>query len=159
MEPQVFYSVCYNNRSPSDDIKARHHFRPAVLHGYCRRRVRSADYPGMIEDVDHNVFGMVVSGITKANLEKLDYFEGSQYDRRIVRPKLLDKVGDETGEGNVEGEQVITESYVFLDERDLEGREWDFAEFKRDKLKLWTRAGYVFEDCEPGDVASVSAAV
>lgn len=58
---------------------------------------------------------------------------------------LLTKVGDETGEGNVEGEQVITESYIFLVKDDLEFGEWDFAEFKRDKLKKWTRAGYVFE--------------
>lgn len=71
--------------------------------------------------------------------------EGSSYDRRVVRPKLLTKVGDEKGEGNVEGEQVITESYIFLDKDGLEYREWDFAEFKRDKLTKWTRAGYVFE--------------
>lgn len=58
---------------------------------------------------------------------------------------LLTKVGDEKGEGNIEGEQVITESYIFLDKGDLEFGEWDFAEFKRDKLTKWTRAGYVFE--------------
>lgn len=64
---------------------------------------------------------------------------------------LLTKVGDETGKGNVEGEQVITESYIFLVKDDLEFGEWDFAEFKRDKLKKWTRAGYVFEgECAPG---------
>lgn len=73
MEPQVFYSVCYNDRSPPKEIKAMHTFAPAVLHGYCRRRVRGADYPGMIEDAEHCVFGMVVSGLTTANLQKLDY--------------------------------------------------------------------------------------
>lgn len=73
MEPQVFYSVCYDTKEPAKEIQARHSFIPAVLHGYCRRRVHSADYPGMIEDAEHSVFGMVVSGITKANLEKLDY--------------------------------------------------------------------------------------
>lgn len=78
--------------------------------------------------------------------------EGSQYDRRVVRPNLLTTVGDEKGEGNVEGELVVTESYIFLDKADLEFREWDFAEFKRDKLTKWTRAGYVFEgECQPPD--------
>lgn len=62
-----------------------------------------------------------------------------------MRPNLLTTVGNEQGEGNVEGEQVATDSYIFLAKEDLETREWDFAEFKRDKLKLWTRAGYVFE--------------
>lgn len=40
---------------------------------------------------------------------------------------------------------MVTESYIFLDKSDLEDREWDFAEFKREKLRKWTRAGYVFE--------------
>lgn len=120
-------------------------FQPAVLHEYSRRRVRNADYPGMIEEAGHTVRGAVVTGLTKDNLEKLDYFEGSSYDRRVVRPKLLTQVGDDKGEGNVEGEQVITESYVFLDRESLEDKEWDFQEFRRDKLRKWTRAGYVFE--------------
>lgn len=145
MEPQVFFSVCYNDKDPSEEIQKRHSFQPAILHGYCRRRVHGADYPGMVEDPDHTVRGAVISGITKDNLERLDFFEGAQYDRRVVRPKLLTKVGNEQGEGNVEGEQVITESYIFLDKAWLEDKEWDFAEFRRDKLKKWTRAGYVFE--------------
>lgn len=152
MEPQVFFSVCYDDKSPPSHIRQRHTFTPAILHGYCRRRVRYADYPGMVEDADHTVRGTVVSGITKANLDRLDFFEGSQYDRRVVRPQLLVQAGDEaTGDGNVEGEQIITESYIFLDTRDLEDKEWDFAEFKRDKLQKWTRAGYVFEgeSCQP----------
>lgn len=146
MEPQVFFSVCYDDKSPPAPIRQRHDFTPAILHGYCRRRVRHADYPGMVEDAEHNVRGTVVSGITKANLDRLDFFEGSQYDRRVVRPQLLVQAGDEaTGKGNVEGEQIVTESYIFLDTRELEDKEWDFAEFKRDKLQKWTRAGYVFE--------------
>lgn len=54
-------------------------------------------------------------------------------------------MGDEAGMGNVEGEQVVTESYIFMDTEQLEDREWDFAEFRREKLRKWTRAGYVFE--------------
>lgn len=146
MEPQVFYSVCYDNKSPPSDTQERHTFTPAILHGYCRRRVRYADYPGMIEDAEHAVRGTIVSGISKANLERLDFFEGGQYDRRVVRPKLLVEEGDEkTGAGNVEGEQIVTESYIYLNKNDLEDKEWDFSEFKRDKLQKWTRAGYVFE--------------
>lgn len=159
MEPQVFYLVCYNNKDPSEEVKKQHTFQPAILHGYCRRRVRSADYPGMTEEAGHSVRGAVVTGLTKHNLDKLDYFEGSSYDRRVVRPKLLTQVGNDKGEGNVEGEQVITESYIFLDQKSLEDKEWDFQEFRRDKLKQWTRAGYVFEDCDPDDVATVSAGV
>lgn len=141
----MFFSVCYDNKDPPEEIRKRHTFQPALLHGYCRRRVRGADYPGMVEDPDHTVRGAVISGVTKANLERLDFFEGAAYDRRVVRPKLLTKVGNEKGEGNEEGEQIVTESYIFLDKDWLEDKEWDFAEFRRDKLKKWTRAGYVFE--------------
>lgn len=51
---------------------------------------------------------------------------------------MLTKVGDENGEGNVEGDEVVTESYIFLDKDDLDLGEWDFAAFKRDKLGNWT---------------------
>lgn len=73
MVPEVFFRVCYQNKNPSQDIKSRHTFKPAMLHDYCRHRVRYADYPGMIEEPGHTVFGVVVDGITKDNLERLDY--------------------------------------------------------------------------------------
>lgn len=156
MEPQVFFSVCYDDKNPPAHIRERHTFSPAILHGYCRRRIQHADYPGMVEDPEHTVRGTVVSGITKVNLDRLDHFEGSPYDRRVVRPRLLLKAGDEaTGEGNVEGEQIVTESYIYLNTHDLEDKEWDFAEFKRDKMQKWTRAGYVFEGKSGRDMVVV----
>lgn len=72
MEPLVFFTICYNKKNPPDDIKARHTFKPAVLHDYCRHRLWGVDYPGMIEEPGKAVFGVVVDGITKANMEKLD---------------------------------------------------------------------------------------
>ena len=99
----------------------------------------------MTPDPDHTVRGMYVTGLTDANLAKLDAFEGHQYERKTVKARLLTKVGDDEGKGNIEGEEVECEVYVFLAPEELEDREWDFAEFKREKLKQWTRAGYVFE--------------
>ncbi|KAK0739539.1 hypothetical protein B0T21DRAFT_362820 [Apiosordaria backusii] len=161
MVPDVFYTVCYNHMDVAPEIKALHTFTPAILHGYCRRRVRGADYPGITLDKDHKVFGMYASGLTRANMTKLDYFEGPQYVRRTVDVKLLDKVGDLKGEGNVEGETKRAEVYVFnpFHEDHLEDKEWDLEEFKRDKLQSWTRAGYVFEGCDPNDPAKVEATV
>ena len=37
-----------------------------------------ADYPGITPDADHEVCGMYVTGITSANMQKLDQFEGSE---------------------------------------------------------------------------------
>jgi hypothetical protein len=78
-------------------------------------------------------------------MEKLDFFEGSQYERRRVNVRLLSKVGDVKGEGNVEGEEREADVYVFLAKGDLEDKEWDLEEFRREKLTQWTRAGFVFE--------------
>ncbi|KAK0720415.1 AIG2-like family-domain-containing protein [Lasiosphaeris hirsuta] len=156
MIPDVFFSVCYGGRDVPDAIKDLHTFQPAVLHGYCRRRVRYADYPGMTPDKDHSVLGAFVTGLTRANIERLDFFEGGQYERRTISVNLLVKVGDLKGEGNVEGGEKKAMTYVFQQREDLEEREWDLEEFRREKLKKWTRAGYIFDECDPDDPAKVA---
>ncbi|KAJ9148226.1 hypothetical protein NKR23_g5179 [Pleurostoma richardsiae] len=159
MEPQIFYTVCYSSGDPPRHIKKKHAFNPAILHGYCRRRINDADYPGMIEDPDHSVRGTYVTGLTDDNIEKLDSFEGSDYERRKVKVRLLTKVGDDKGHGNEEGEEVTADTYIFLDKNELENKEWDFEEFRREKMQIWTRAGYIFDECDPNDPASVAAVV
>ncbi|KAF3022977.1 hypothetical protein E8E14_009659 [Neopestalotiopsis sp. 37M] len=161
MAAEVFFTVCYRN-SPIDVgvLKSLHQFRPAVLHGYCRRRVKHADYPGITPDAGHDVRGVLVTGLTSANLHHLDYFEGSEYAREKVRVRLLTKVGDDDGKGNVEGDdEVETDVYVFKHPESLEDREWDFHEFRTQKMKNWTREDYGFEDSEhfaPVDVDGVT---
>ncbi|KAK0652033.1 hypothetical protein B0T16DRAFT_405243 [Cercophora newfieldiana] len=145
MVPGVFYNVCYNTSDPPKAIQDLHTFSPAILHGYCRRRVQHADYPGITEDKEHNVFGTFTTGLTRANIQRLDFFEGDAYVRRTVTVKLLDKVGDVHGHGQVEGEERSAQVYVFLEKAELEDREWDLEEFRREKLQNWTRHGYAFE--------------
>lgn len=141
MAPEVFYSVCYGTKDVHQSIAQLHTFQPAILHGYCRRRVRWADYPGITEDKTHQVFGTYATGLTDANMQKLDYFEGNEYVRLKVKVKLLTKVGGARGEGNVEGEEKEAEVYVFKTEGDLEDTEWDLEEFRRDRMAFWTRQG------------------
>lgn len=147
MAQEVFFTVCYRG-TPIDVkfLRGLHQFRPALLHGYCRRRVQFADYPGITADPAHNVFGVLVTGLTDANIGHLDTFEGSEYERTKVKVCLLDKVGDDQGAGQVEGEEVETEVYVFTNAQFLEDREWDFHEFRTQKMKNWTREDYGFED-------------
>ena len=48
---------------------------------------------------------------------------------------------DEDGERMVEGKEVEAETYVWKEgEEGLEGREWDFAEFQREKMRFWVGA-------------------
>ncbi|ORY71283.1 AIG2-like family-domain-containing protein [Pseudomassariella vexata] len=149
MAPEVFFTVCY--RSSTTDVKtlkSLHEFKPAILHGYCRRRVKDADYPGIVKEDNHQVRGMYVNGLTDANMFHLDAFEGSEYERVTVKVRLLEKVGDDKEEGNVEGDEVDCSVYVFVCPNELEDREWDFEEFRTQKMKRWTREDYGFEDAE-----------
>ncbi|KAH8652326.1 hypothetical protein BX600DRAFT_441214 [Xylariales sp. PMI_506] len=149
MAPEVFFTVCYRNSALDVKfLKSLHKFQPAILHGYCRRRVIEADYPGITPDDKHEVRGMLVSGLTDANIYHLDIFEGDDYERKRVKVRVLSQVGDDQGVGNVEGEEVESEVYVFKDPRALEDREWDFEEFRTQKMKKWTRADYGFEDSD-----------
>lgn len=158
MASEVFYTVCFLTDQPPPAVTEAYTFRPAILHGYCRRRVRYADYPGIIEDPEHVVRGTVVTGLTDANMAKLDYFEGSEYERRRVKVRVLSKVGNDKGEGNEESDEEVTaEVYVIKDAACLENREWDFEEFRREKMRNWTREGYVFDGMsalDPGSLLS-----
>jgi hypothetical protein len=149
MAPEVFFTVCYG---PSVEdyklLKDLHKFQPAILHGYCRRRVEHADYPGITPDAGHEVRGTYVTDLTDANMYRLDSFEGSEYERKKVTVQLLSQVGNDRGEGNVEGKEVECEVYVFKFPAALEDREWDFEEFRKNKMKHWTREDYGFEDTD-----------
>ncbi|EAQ90510.1 hypothetical protein CHGG_02445 [Chaetomium globosum CBS 148.51] len=136
MAADVFHTVCYGTKDVPEEISNLHTSHPAVLHGFCRRRVKYADYPGIIEDKDHNVVGTFVTGLTNANMARLDHFEGSQYERRPVTVSLLKKL---TNGKLGEGTKVEAETYIFLNKRDLESREWDLEEFRREKMQRWTR--------------------
>lgn len=141
MAPEVFYSVCYQDANPPDVIKGLHTFTPAVLQDYCRHRVQYADYPAIIPEEGHSVRGIYVTGLTEANMGKLDFFEGSEYDRKSVKVKLVKKEGDK----EVEGEEKDVISYVFKFPHRLEHGEWDFEHFKNERMRLWVRedVGYL----------------
>lgn len=111
-------------------------------------RVEYADYPGITPDPNHEVRGVYVTGLTSANMYHLDQFEGSEYDRKTVKVRLLSKIGDAKGHGNVEGEEVECEVYVYNKPAGLEDREWDFEEFRTQKMKKWTREDYGFAESD-----------
>lgn len=135
---------------------------PAVLPGYLRRKVRFRDYPGVTPAAAPAcVRGTYVHGLTDKDMWRLGIFEGSEYDLRRVKVRLLltvDNIGAaaavpgsraaereefellEIEENDAEqGEEVEAQTYVYTagDYR-LEEGEWDFAEFKRNKLRRWT---------------------
>lgn len=98
-----------------------------------RRKVLECDYPAIIPSSEPGacVRGTYVQGLTAGDQWRLDLFEGDQYSRVRVRPQLLDEDGRELG-------AVDAETYVWVDEEiDLEEGEWDFEEFRREKMGRW----------------------
>lgn len=142
MAPEVFYSVCYGIKNPANAIKEMHTFTPAILKDYCRHRVEDADYPAVVPEKGHAVRGIYATGITDANLFKLDWFEGSEYDREDVEVELLKP--DQDKEGVTDTKKAVV--YIFNNPERLEKREWDFEEFRKEKMKAWTRGSWAFGD-------------
>jgi len=130
----VLYRVLYGESDLSNHPAASARaklltIQDAILHDYCRRKVRSADYPGMIQQEGKTVRGTFVTGLTDRDIDRLDTFEGSQYQRHHVCPKLLEN-GSETND-------VVAETYIFTDEGWLEPEEWDYDDFRKNKMRYW----------------------
>lgn len=151
MVPQILYRVCYGTENPQPEIISHLRLTPALLRNYSRRKVRNADFPGIIAQPNHTVLGTLISGLSNADMRWLDHFEGDMYKRvRIKVEALDDEVFD--GHGNIkeeemekvktskEGERnmVTAETYVWdLGKDSLESEEWFFADFRREKMKNW----------------------
>lgn len=53
----------------------------AILCGYVRMGVRGAAYPAMVADASNRVDGLVLTGLSGAELAALDAYEGDEYVR------------------------------------------------------------------------------
>jgi hypothetical protein len=88
-----------------------------------------------------------VTGLTQGDVYRLDIFEGDQYVREKVNVKVLKNV--DLGEGLQNGEleehaseQVEAETYIWKDDlSELEDDEWDFEEFKKERMRFWMGEG------------------
>ncbi|KAL4742104.1 hypothetical protein BDV11DRAFT_181569 [Aspergillus similis] len=131
MAPQILHRVIHGSPTPQQWQKDLLQFRPAVLHGYRRHRVRGADYPGIIRESEStqnaptdgsgsatekaalpsgpaSVLGSVVSGLTDGDVHRLDIFEGTEYRRekvsvRILREALSKDLNNQDGSQNGNG--------------------------------------------------------
>lgn len=129
MAPEVFFSVVYGRSNPGKVYEDLHALHPAVIDGYVRFRVKGADYPGIIAKEGESVRGVYVTGLTEANMRKLDDFEGPEYVKEQAKVRLVDT-----------GEEAEAAVYVYQHPAELEDGEWDFEHFKREKLARWSRS-------------------
>ncbi|KAJ5054794.1 uncharacterized protein L3040_001058 [Drepanopeziza brunnea f. sp. 'multigermtubi'] len=149
------FSLTSPSHAPSQLLASQLTITPALLPSYCRHKVRHADYPGIVASPAHEVRGTYVTGLTAADVWKLDRFEGDEYALEDVTVTLL---ADEEGKGEgKKGEQRTTKSYVYTAGRHrLEDEEWDYEVFRREKLWRWTGQGSD-EEYKDVDEAAVKA--
>lgn len=156
MAPEVLHRVCHGSSSPDNPIFATHNLKtyPAILPNHQRHRVKGADYPAILPHPTSAVRGTYVTGLTDSDIWRLDIFEGSEYERVKVTCELLENQPPKTYSNvrvtgtdrvhlgatfNANGrEEVEAETYLWIGgEERLEEREWDFAEFQREKMRFW----------------------
>jgi hypothetical protein len=143
MAPGVLYRVIYGNANPEPWQQKLTTVRPALLESHRRHRVKYMSYPAIVPRAGSSVRGSVVSGLTQGDIYRLDIFEGSQYVRKKVKVKVLKDVALGEGLSNAEleehmSEEVEAETYIWKDSlSELEDNEWDFEEFRRERMKFW----------------------
>lgn len=102
MAPQILHRVLHmqTGARSSETQSPRLQVKPAILHGYQRRRVKGADYPGIIpassttttttsSSSSSSVLGTLVTSLTASDIRQLDYFEGSEYIKERVTVRIL----------------------------------------------------------------------
>ncbi|RPB03534.1 hypothetical protein L873DRAFT_1670109 [Choiromyces venosus 120613-1] len=143
MATPVLYRVIYGTSTPESWQNGSLRVRPALLPSYCRYHVKNVDYPGIVPEAGKSVRGTCVEGLTEMDIWRLDIFEGTEYTRKVVQIKILDKEGNETGE-----EKEATTYEWVAGEDELEDEEWDFQHFVKEKLSFWTSDVKEYEEID-----------
>lgn len=140
MAPTVMWRVIHGTTSPDQFQKQQTTQAPALLTGYERRKVKGCDYPAITPCEGGSVRGLLVTGLKDMDLLHLDTFEGDQYTRQDVKVKVLQDLGpDHKAEvaASPGDEMMDAQTYVWCSSVKLESEEWDFEEFRREKIHRW----------------------
>lgn len=97
--------------------------RRATITGYSRRRLPGEVHPALVPDASESVTGVLYSGLTQAELDRLDRFEGDDYPRIPVR--ALPETGAE----------VEAFVYVYAHPERVSPDPWDPDLFEREGLR------------------------
>ncbi|KAK9370135.1 hypothetical protein V1509DRAFT_638301 [Lipomyces kononenkoae] len=125
MSPKVLARVLYDKfELPTESPISLH---PVVLENHRRSRLIDESYPAVVPCKDSSVKGLLVRNLSKDQVNRLDDFEGDEYERKTV------VVTAELTEGSIEAQ-----CYIWVDDpKRLTGVDWDFEEFMRTRFKQW----------------------
>lgn len=157
MSPEVLYRVIYGTIHPDQWQKDRLSIQPGLLYGYQRHRVKDVDYPAIYplnkstpgKDLEsQRVLGTIVKGLSDMDIKRLDIFEGDTYIRQPVKAYPLNNMEDAVNHIASRQNAIEAETYVWSERciSKLDSKEWDFEEFRREKLKYWAGPEVVRED-------------
>lgn len=69
-------------------VRGSYQCSPATVYGCARFAIAGETYPGMIEQADASVEGILYFDVDAADLAALDAFEGDDYRRVVLQAKL-----------------------------------------------------------------------
>lgn len=116
MLPEVLEKVC----------GAAHESVAAELIGWSRYRVAGEAYPGIIANPKSSVSGILWFGITSAELNLLDKFEGEQYQRISVT--VYDRIN----------KPYPAQTYAWCEQGGLTRQAWDLEQFRAEGIKAFS---------------------
>lgn len=91
---------------------------PATLAGYKRVYVVDATYPGIVLDPESSVDGILVRDVTEDEVDRLNAFEGPEYDTHTLVLEIA------------AGEQVEARVFVPVPSMALTNKPWSLEEWQ-----------------------------
>lgn len=100
---------------------------PGQLIGFSRRSIQGQYYPGIIASAEDAVEGILYLDVSSQAWQRLDIFEGEQYQRQLVEVHLDN------------GSTLMAETYVIRTEfmNVLENKKWSFDDFLKNGKTLF----------------------
>lgn len=116
MFPQVWTTV----------VRGDYKKQPARLQGHQRRRIKGETYPAAIAaGLDNVIDGQLYMNISPEDMQRLDLFEGSDYEK-IEAPVTL-----------TDNSRVMAAVYLYRHHARLVEKDWDVEWFEREGITLF----------------------
>lgn len=93
----------------------------ACLYNYTRNCIIGRVYPGIVQHMPGKVDGLLYYEVTQEAMQRLDYFEGVEYERKTVQVK------------SIEGQLVYADTYIVNSDHisEVEEKQWDAVYFQQ----------------------------
>jgi len=141
-------------------VRGQYPWVAARLPGFRRLAIRDAAYPAVVPGAGGEVLGRLWLGVSPADAERLDIFEGAEYLRQEVRVLTApaDRAPDlDAAKHSLQRDCGVTaQCYVWREPARLLAQPWDAAAFEREHLATFAQCHGADEACHAVPAASGS---